>query len=353
MFLVMSALVVATVVTYSILSTATLSATSASERREAGEAENAAFAAADLAIHYLRNPDLAPEARMKTGSDGTLFYGGQTGLRLTPEAEPVTIDVTEQQPGVYEVTANTYGNLRRVITTQVQATSSVVRPVAALHLHATTKLGEDVRVQGDIWTSGASLQVPSGSSVTGSVFADGATPPGAAVDEPVPAFEDLLLVKELIENNGRYTHNGVLRMARRITADSLESVPSPGFNNPRRVYYYDGDADLRVIIESGYFTGTLVVLNKGVEFEDSITMTPVSGMPTLLVKKHLNQNGGQVLVHGVAYVGGHLRATAASGALRVYGSLFVGLPRSKFGDRVDCEIEINWHDSAAGVVPVE
>ena len=322
MVFVLVAVAVAAVMSYAILSVASLDTAGARSRLSAAQGEATAEAAARLAVHYLARPLDAPASARAFRGDGRFFYGGQDGLRLTDHADAPAADVTVTDLGqdLHEVRAVS-GD--RAVRALVKVTPRPFRPAAAVHARGSTSVAKHVVVDGE-----ARLD-----------------------DEAMPAFDDLTLVRELRDTDGWYTYDGELRRARRLPKEEVDGPVDPGSNNPANVYYWDGNKELLIKLPGGpRVQATLVSLEAKVTFLTSIRVESAPGMPALLMPEKLEiKNGANVTLDGVAYVADHVHSNEKSGSLTIGGALLVGDAQKEFGDHVKHDFKVAWHPDAAEV----
>ena len=355
MVFVLVAVAVAAVLSYALLNVASLDVAGTRSKLAATQDEATAEAAARLAVHYLAHPEQSPEAARSYREDGGFFYRGQAGLRLVDDAgaPAAEVTVTPRPDGRHYDLRAVSGD--RAVRAVVRLTPGGVRPVAAVQARGSESLGEDVRITGDLWIESVYKGADEDSWVSGTVYSGGNRPTGAAGEKPVPDFDALTLVRELIDGDGWYTYNGERCRAQKLDKETIADPPGKHWRNPGRVYYWD-DSDKSVLVnlpDNRTFRGTLVSLKKDVEFLKSVTIQPEPGLPAVVTPEQLKMKDKAIVtLRGVAYVGGHVHADDDDARLVVEGALLVADARKEFGSHAE-DLRVTWKPAAADVVLVE
>jgi hypothetical protein len=183
--------------------------------------------------------------------------------------------------------------------------------------------GSTVTVTGGLVTSGA-LTAPA-NKITGTVVATngatyGGTTPPADVETSLP-ISMLHYLPYYFYDGKRYTAK---KLPQNITGGAL--LDSNTTTNPCNVWYSDVDVS---VLMATTCAGTVVTTNgKGMAVYGALTITPVSGMPGLVIDKSLTyqSNGLAVKVYGPTYIGTQVKSagTSTTCSFLVEGTLLSG-----------------------------
>lgn len=332
MLMVLAAVVVAAIVSYAVLSTASLSVQSRIEQRDAIRKSGVAEDGARLAMHYLLEPGELEAANLSPGLDNAVFWAGANNVHLGNDStQAVLADITVVNPSahVYDIVSmsTTIDGTTQQVRARVRGVPNVWKTNAALQTNSASELSSGIRVSGDIWTD---ANFTASGVVTGVAYSGGTKPP-AATGDPVPAFEELALVKAA-ENGGWYTYNGASCRGDFIYGTSLLLAPIPNLDNTGRVFFYTGTEPLTLSLSLSNFSGTIVVLNSSLHLKDkNAYITPRPGLPGLIVRDDIKLLAQEELrVNGLLYLGGVLSSSDSAAIVRVTGAILHSGPASAF-----------------------
>lgn len=342
MLLVLAVVAITVLIAYTALSTATLAAKGAAERRRASELDVAAENGARLAMHYLTRPDLA--GSLTVGAGGDAHWSGANDLQFNEHGGLTDVVVTNPEPGRFDIVSTTRDSLghTRALHARVRRGLNDWAPMAGLQLASTTRLRSNVEVNKHVWFA---TTYYGGGTISGNIYASNYTtpPPG----EPVPAFDTLALV-QAARTDLSYVYDGERCFGQLITSPDFETLPIQADNNPGGVYFYDGmgKGDLVVNIpDNPDFKGTLVVTNANVDFVLPIKLRPQKSMPALIVEGDTKID--QVIlvdVTGTVYLKGRLRGMQSMARLRVHGSVLSATTAFQFAAYFSGSVGIEYCD---------
>ena len=208
------------------------------------------------------------------------------------------------------------------------------QPVAALHIQNGQNLSKNVTVYGDLWL--ATDRWHGWAEVDRDAVYYGRNPlvKDAKV---VPAFGDLSLVEAAKDGDLAYDYNGKRCTGQWAEGNQIDGSPIKwnSDNDGRVLFYKDKDGKRNKFLRfnrgkaeaPGNFAGTLVVLGVDLHVEKPIRMTPLPGMPALIVEHNVKMISDNLdfAVDGVAYLGGRVIGDdKKGGGINVWGSLISG-----------------------------
>jgi len=347
--LVVCVMAVAAVLSYALLSTASIQATASNNGVAAAVAQAQAEAGVRLAMYYLLNPQYAPTLKV---SNSVSYWPGSNNTSITfsttatPSAQmpgSVIVSVTppiNQQTDTYTVVSTGSstgagiggGVITRTITAQVELTYQIQQALALNQ--ATLSLGSGVNVSGspNAIRAAGNLTLLSGSNVSGAVTAASVTQKSGSVlngtiysasgGSPAPSTS-------AVNHYATYLYQGNTYSAAALSSGTLTSGTLPAYNaasNPLNVFYYNGNITVTGAIN---FSGTLVAVNGNFIVQSAgSTITAYPTMPALVIDKSLEvKNADESLtVNGAVYAATGLAGVGASNAgcnLTINGGLMV------------------------------
>ena len=336
--IVISAIALAAVLGYALISGAMLQSRTSSNAAKVAQADYLAESGLNLALLYLQNTDKAPSLNASGyWSGGTYTVGTNPPLTMTVT---VTRDATDTN--AYEVSS--VGNVGNDGETQMSRTLQARANVQtgykvkyAAGAAGNLTLYSGITIDGDI-ISPNNIVLKTGSSVTGKAYSPGVTVPVGYVNPPQnPAIPSDSLAAPNVNDVNRYatyTYNGASGTAETIPA-AVTSVPSASAPmstnnaNPAKVWVADGN----LTINDGFtLEGTLIVKGNLIINGKNIVITPRSGMPGIICigNFQVNQSKKDVTVNGVVYIGGSLKTSgvlllpADASRLTINGGLLLG-----------------------------
>jgi hypothetical protein len=337
LLLVLGVVAMASVLSWAMLSAASLRAQLDTNVRAATESKYLADSGISYAMYYLRYPEKSPVAL--TSGPYNNFFAGQSGLNMWEGARGlVNVSVTN-------TARNTFVIRSTALVDGITQTSEAEVAISTVGYAVDSAAA-----------FGGSIQLPSNVSVTGLVTTTsqilnsagtllswlGGTPISVKATA-VPAFGDLLLVKStgIVASTGgtdrTYTINGVNYIAEKapatITGTLTTSRPTL---NPGNVWY----SDEVVTINNATINGTLVLrcTSKDLMVQGTNTLTTKSAsLPALVVGNdvhlaHASLKAARLNVQGVTYVGDKIQtsgSTLLTTGLSFQGSLIMGATSPK------------------------
>jgi hypothetical protein len=342
--LVLCVMALAGILSYALLSTASIQAAASNNGVAAAIAEAQAQAGVKLAMYYLINPQYAPSLAV---SNGVSYWPGSNNTAVTfasPSAQMpgnVTIAVTPpalQATNIYTVVAAGSsagsgiggGAITRTVTAQVELTYQVEQAVASNQ--SSTVLNSGVTVSGSpiAVRAAGSLFINTGASVTGDAAVTSESGSGAfsgTVISPPSGYP--APTSTTLNHYATYLYQGGMYPAQALTTGTLTSSNLPTYNpttNPLNVFYYNGNITVTSTIN---FTGTLIALNGNFIVQSSgSTITAMATMPALVVDKSLEVKSSHqsMTVNGVVYAGAGLASAGGPNTgsiLTINGGLMV------------------------------
>lgn len=285
LMIVLVTVAVATVLAFALIGSQATLAQASSNGLKAMQADALAESGLQLAAYYLQNPSEAPVLN----SAG--FYPGQTGVSLGADA-PGTVDitVTEVTPGTYDIlcTANSgaTSSLRRTVGARAQMEYAYIATDAMSIAGPTTVLG-NMTINGSLKSSGT-VTVAIGGKVNGTIYAPSIL--GSLLNVVGTLIGAVTNIEQAapmtIKDYKKYRYKGKEYHAQEIAV--APQALNPTTNNPMGVYYTSGDLEA---LDDMTVQGTLIV---GGEFKVStnhVVITPMPGMPALIVYKQLKVKG--------------------------------------------------------------
>lgn len=350
--LVVSAVAIASVLGFVMLSSAALQTRAAANQGRLGAADYLAESGLNIAMYYLQNPDKAPGYATNFG--GTGYWTGTGGyISLADSVEgTVNVSVTRDASDIwtYEIvsTAQAGTNVSTKLTRTTGARVYVRNEYVVKHAAAfngNTTLQSFITVNGDVWSAknfGLRVGSPQ-STVNGTVYCKTLS---TGVGFIVPSsFSNALPTADLpapstgtngLNKYATYTINDVTYSRAGITGSSLGNTTlSPTGSNPAGIYYKDassgGDFQL---LDNTTINGTLIVDGNVSVRGSNITINAEHGYPALIVSGYLEiqQPAKSLTVNGLCYVGSQLRTNTTTtpspasliSKLTVNGGLLMG-----------------------------
>ena len=337
--MVVAVLGVAAIMSYVMLSSATLANSAGRNQSKVAAAECAVESGVNIAMYYLQYPDRAPSRNASgywAGTVSDLDLGDHARVGVS-----VTRDASDDQ--VYEIVsvANVGTSADPIITRTSGARVYVrkewdVSKAAAFNYDA--QISSNTTVQGDIWTS-RNLALRTGTPnpiVQGAGYCKTSTSgvlyvtPQSGFKLATPASPGAPLVAE-VSTYQTYRYGSASKNAATLpdailaTGTTLNPTPS----NPAGVYYAAGALQ---IADNVTINGTLVVNNTLSIRGTNIVITPQTGYPALIVTGALDidRTLKSLTVNGTCYIGTQLRASGTTPVLAnmstftVNGGLLVG-----------------------------
>lgn len=339
LMLVLGVVAVASILSWAMLSSASLRAQLDTNVKDSIESQYLADSGISYAMYYLRNPQSSPVAL--TSGPYNQHYGGQSGLQMWSDA----------------------GGLVDVVVTNTARNTFLIRSSAVVHGTLQTSEAEvSLLTTGYVVDSAAAfggpITLPSTVSITGLVSTVGAITDtvgnvlsslgGSSISVEagaVPGFSELKLVTETGTtastggNDRTYTIDGVTYVAEQapgtITGTLTTSRPAL---NPANVWYADG----AVVLNGATINGTLVVRNSSANLTLQGTNTLSSSnanLPAVIVGKQLVLNHAtlkpaKLNVNGVVWLGDRINSsgsTVLAPGINIQGSLLMGSTSPSIG----------------------
>jgi len=263
---------------------------------------------------------------------GSEYWTGATGQQLVAESSDFyDVKVVRNDPNYcnYIIDCNAYRRKgsETVGRSSLRAELRLDPCVALWKASAATWLRSSFTINGDVYCNGELLI---DGVVNGDVFAAGPITGSGSVAGRKNAFVATPPVSlpgiVLSDFSSQYYYNGLGPYSVRTVDPNYDSwFPEPGPNNPARVYYRNGDLELRGNIN---ITGMLVVTNDlRLKQNCNLTIAAVKDFPALLVGHDIKiENVNQRIdVTGLAQVNNDIdMANKAGSYIKVVGALYVG-----------------------------
>ncbi|CAN5695535.1 hypothetical protein BH09PLA1_BH09PLA1_30720 [soil metagenome] len=336
LMLVLSAIALATILGASILATSSTQTQVNANILSAARAEYLAESGVQLAIYYLQNPQYAPVLN-NTGN-----YPGQSGISFGADV-PGTVDVTVTTAGelTYDINATAHAGANPAAQATRSIKARVLVNVKFIQRHAASFLGDftvpvGMTIAGDVRCDGM-LREDSAGSITGTAYANGSnlatwqSPPSFPA-KAAPALNEIEIYNTLGASTPYYRYfDGTSYQTG--YAEELPAVAAgeflPGPQNPKNVWYANGDVSLGAFI----LNGTLVLRGAGKNLivNDVAHIAPDKNMPALVVAGAIqfasNADDKALNVDGLCWVGGGISTTGSSStncAMNIIGALLQG-----------------------------
>ncbi|HEX8521794.1 MAG TPA: hypothetical protein VF669_06015 [Tepidisphaeraceae bacterium] len=353
MVLVLSAIAIASVLGFAMLSGATLQTRARGNASRAAGAEFLAESGINLAFYYLQNPDLAPALN----SSG--YWSGTTSA-VTIGSGTVSVSVVRDSSDswTFEVTSTgTLGSVTGTAITRTQYARVYVRNEYkvknAMAFNGGTTIPSFSSISGNIVCNGTltmkSNVTYSGGSITASGLSLALGLPQLtyttiqSYQVPAPSNNDVYQYRTYTVNGTTYNCDtlGVTTLTGTSGVTTLGSSTS----NPAGVWYTSGNLTLGDNVK---VAGTLVVGGNLVINGAGISVTPKSGYPGLVVIGNLqiNQTRKSITVNGVTYVGGSVKTSGVyvlqsdSSTMTINGSLLTGSSSSGISNTFNAAMTI-------------
>jgi hypothetical protein len=356
LILVVAVLGIAAIMSYAMLSSASLQAQVGGTANLVVGADSLAESGVNYAMYYLQHPEVAPSLN----SSG--FYPGEAGVSIgssTSESFDVTVS-DKDRDGVTALSRNTYlitsvgrcGAITRTVYVKVYVAAKY-RVVSAFSsnndvtMPATvtlsilddttagfTRLSTDPLVRCD-----AKYTLNNINAVTGTVASTltNASNPMAVPQYPLQAAPTLSGASQIntLKSYTTYTYNGTVYTADQLTWDPLSEniVTSNAAANPLNVWYTTANRNLR---GNCTIAGTLIVAGgKTLRISGVTTITPKPDpstgkpvMPGLVVDKDVSFEGASriLTVNGLMWVSNQITCNVLTGTnwrLNVNGALMM------------------------------
>jgi Tfp pilus assembly protein PilX len=342
LLLVMGAVAVVAILSYSMLASATLSNRAGANQAKATSAEFLAESGVNLAMYYLQYPERAPgyPSNPSTISSGSWYWPGTNGAIALNNSLSGTVSVTVTPatsggsaiPWTYEVvsTGNSGGSnpITRTTGARVYVRNEYQVKHAAV-FNASVGLPSYMNVQGDVWaagTFGLKLGTPA-PGVTGTVYCTGKSSGVLWLSFSNPVYPTPFnnLPAPSAGTNGlntyaTYKYNDVTYSRKTLSSGSINAgdIPAtPAADNPAGIYYFNGGT--LALNDDVVINGTLIVEGsvqmKGV----NVVINPQPGFPGLVVTNTLEifqaaslQPAKNLTVNGVCYIGTLLKSNGAT-----------------------------------------
>lgn len=332
LMLVLGVVAVASILSWAMLSSASLRARLDSNVNDSIESKYLADSGISYAMYYLRYPLKSPVAL--TNGTYNKHYGGESNLQLWSDAGGrVSVSVTNTAQDTFLIRSSSLVN-----GTVQTAEAEVKLLMSGYVLNSALASGGAIQLPSTVTVSGLVRTVASITDAIGNVLS---TLTGSTITldvDAVPGFEQLSLYTEtgVTASTGgtdrTYQYNGQTYVAEKApaTITGTLSTSRPALN-PGNVWYTDAD----VTLNGATINGTLIVRGNGksVTLQGTNTVSArVSALPALVVRKDLVFSHGtltpaKLAATGVVYVGKELKSsgsTLLAKGVTIDGSLLLG-----------------------------
>ncbi|MBC7785600.1 MAG: hypothetical protein H7144_17345 [Burkholderiales bacterium] len=320
MVLVLSAVAATSVLAYALLTSASMQAQVTNATADRIQRKYLAESGLNLALYYLQNPTASPVS-LVYGTNGNIHYPGESNVVVPGMSGTLNIAVSNSANGIFDITS--VATLDSVTTTaysQVQLKKSRVFSSAA-NLKGNVSLTPLTIINGGVITDGTlnkGLALVNGlvTAVNGLLFGGNTYPSGTSLSYPMTAF---YYMPFYFYDGKRYTAKSL--PANVVTATLLDADT---VNNPQNVWYASNDVKF---LSSTTMTGTVVV-KRDLTLQGNLTVTPKTGMPSLIIGRRLEMSGAlrNLTSNGVTYLGEEIRASGLTGTstISVSGAFIAG-----------------------------
>lgn len=342
-FAMLAALFLCGVVT--VLSLAMLAASSAQVRAvdnaaRAARAESLADSGTGLAMYYLLHPEKSPVLLVQASLVDTLYYPGEMNVPLGSDGGTADLYVTMVRPNVYRIVSTGRDGGGEILRRKICEVAVAVDPKPQ---HAGAFGGK--LVLDNRWTVAGTgglraMRILSGdlglASLEGPVYAlNGASVPGALPpptfprDAAVPLSETLYAARTSTNAAFTYSYGGKTCTAQALPTRPSGTLMGDAATNPANVWYADADVEVTSPLN---VNGTLILRDgRSLTLKANATVTPMPGMPALIVDKTLKFDSANVtlVARGYTYVGEKVDfRDMDNSTLDVRGALAVGFESS-------------------------
>ena len=342
-FAMLAALFLCGVVT--VLSLAMLAASSAQVRAadnaaRAARAESLADGGTSLAMYYLLHPESSPVLLVQASLVDTLYYPGEMRVPLGSDGGTADLYVTMVRPNVYRIvsTGRDGGGeiLRRKICEVAVAVDPKPQHAGAIDgkllldnrwtVAGTGGLRATGTLSGDLGR--ASLQGPvyalNGASVPGALG-----PPTFPRDAATPLSETLYADRMSKYAAFTYSYGGKTCTAQALSTRPSGTLTGDAATNPANVWVADADVEVKSPLT---VNGTLILRDgRSLTLKANTTVTPLPGMPALVIDKTLkfDEENVTLVARGYVYVGEKVEfKDKDNSTFDVRGALAVGFESS-------------------------
>lgn len=331
LLLVLGVVAVASILSWAMLSSASLRAQLDTNVRDAIEAQYLADSGISYAMYYLRYPAKSPVAL--TAGPYNNHYGGQSNLQMWGDAGgfvDVVVTNTAKDTFLIRSSALVHGTLQ---TSEAEVSLLTVGYV----VDSAAAFGGPIQLPNTVFISGLVSTAGTITNTVGNVLSLLGGSPVVVETDAVPAFATLKLVTETANTastggtDRTYILDGTTYVAEKapstITGTLQTARPTL---NPANVWYSESN----VVLNGATINGTLIV-RAGTDLELQGTNTinvSNQGLPALVVGKelkfkHASLKPANLNVQGVAWIGDKIGASGstilATGST-IQGALLMG-----------------------------
>jgi hypothetical protein len=305
--LVLIIVALATMIAMAMLSSASLQASVSDNATRGAVADYMANSAIQAAAHYLQNPGKLPVSWVKSGY--ALYVTGATvsGVRGSFD---VNATVNSTIPDAYVVTATGYSGSTNTVTRSATAQIQLQR---AMPSYGTVFGSGSYSLIGAYTVNGGILVSGTVVSTLGATVNGGINSSPKSTDFTVPAVGS-------VNYFGAGTTTYKMSDGRTGTAQVLPSgtvTSQPAWNsttNPGEVFYFSGPMTIGTSSGTLALGGTYIVRSNSLTVKNTapgansavnVKITPVSGMPALIVDQNISLTTKNVglTVNGVVWLG--------------------------------------------------
>jgi hypothetical protein len=355
MILVLCLIATAAIMSWAMLSSASLQAQAQYNMEQQVQRSNLAESGLTLALHYLKSPAQSPVA-LVTGPHGDQHYPGQAELLLWADAPgKVAISVTNTASGKFRIESRAVVNDR-----PTYAIADVMLRTSGYKVEHGAKFNRDVSIPSNVQVTGPVTASGSVGGQTGNIT-------GAitlASSAPVASPSAVRVLQETLQtplnpvgaNRRSYTWNGQQYQAQKLPFIVMGTL-TPDASNPAGVWYADTGANLA--FTNVTINGTIVSHSAtwDVRFMGNCTVTPLPGMPAVVTNGDIDVcttslGTTRATLNGLVYTNGVIRDTGTrrtDGFLRINGSLEMASASATFDSTVRMPVEVVFDPARADV----
>ena len=356
MILVIVVMATAAIMSFALLSSASMQAQAAKNATYSSTADSLDQSGTNMALYYLLYPDKAPATALKT-TGSTMFYNPGTNLPAMNLADGSTVSKIAVSLTSRNATTTDYGidvtssggssgsTVTRTMHTNAELKSRYLVKYAMASNDAFTipSSGVTVSINGDVRCDGGLGGLLSAITGTLKIPSNAAVPAYPA--QGVPTLSQLNCNKNL-PSYGTGTAQ--------LVSGTINSFPVANASNPDAVYYATGNATLGANVT---LTGTLICRqNLTINATTVNITTKKTGQPALVVGGNLIFNGvalntRTLNVNGLCWLGGNVSGTGilCTDNFNVTGALMWGGTNPRFdnsnGLLSNGSVVVNWPSS--------
>jgi hypothetical protein len=305
LILVLAAVALATVVGLTMLSTSAIHAQVSNNSSDKVAGEYLADSGVQAALYYLQYPHLMPPGWGTTAG----YYAKASNVAMPYGQGSFDLEVTAAgEADVYNIKSSARGASPQ----EILATAKVHRAKidSAGHFGGSITLPLGVTVDGPLTINGLLT------NLTGLLFGLVKTAPLPPSSYRVPSSATINWYGADQPDRRYLMPDGTVGYAQQLAAAPV-AAPAAAADNPGRVFFYSNTTAPDLVMTSAVnINGTLIVKGGSLSVRaNGITITPVGGMPALLIERDLNmyRTNAVLVANGAVWVGRNVTWTTMLG----------------------------------------